>query len=31
VQSVVMQSTGTPGLVLSNGTTVGLTNIAAIL
>ncbi|PQV47079.1 flagellar hook assembly protein FlgD [Paraburkholderia sp. BL21I4N1] len=31
VQSVVMQSTGTPGLVLSNGTTVGLTNVAAIL
>ena len=31
VQSVVMQSNGTPGLVLSNGTTVGLTNVAAIL
>jgi flagellar basal-body rod modification protein FlgD len=31
VQSVVMQSTGTPGLVLSNGTTVGLSSVAAIL
>ncbi|WP_144111469.1 flagellar hook assembly protein FlgD [Paraburkholderia sp. BCC1886] len=31
VQSVVMQSSGTPGLVLSNGTTVGLTSVAAIL
>lgn len=30
VQSVVMQN-GAPGLVLSNGTTVGLTNVAAIL
>jgi len=26
-----MQSSGTPGLVLSNGTTVGLTSVAAIL
>jgi flagellar basal-body rod modification protein FlgD len=31
VQSVVMQSNGTPGLVLSNGSTVGLTSVAAIL
>jgi flagellar basal-body rod modification protein FlgD len=31
VQSVVSQSNGTPGLVLSNGTTVGLTGVAAIL
>ncbi|RDK01793.1 flagellar hook assembly protein FlgD [Paraburkholderia lacunae] len=31
VQSVVTQSSGTPGLVLSNGTTVGLTSVAAIL
>ncbi|MFL9904823.1 flagellar hook assembly protein FlgD [Paraburkholderia sp. RL17-337-BIB-A] len=31
VQSVVMQSDGTPGLVLSNGSTVGLTGVAAIL
>jgi flagellar basal-body rod modification protein FlgD len=31
VQSVVMQNNGTPGLVLSNGTTVGLTSVAAIL
>lgn len=31
VQSVVMQSNGTPGLVLSNGSTVGLTGVAAIL
>ncbi|MEX3790089.1 flagellar hook assembly protein FlgD [Paraburkholderia sp. BR10923] len=31
VQSIVQQSSGTPGLVLSNGTTVGLTSVAAIL
>jgi flagellar basal-body rod modification protein FlgD len=31
VQSVVMQNNGTPGLVLSNGSTVGLTSVAAIL
>jgi flagellar basal-body rod modification protein FlgD len=31
VQSVVMQANGTPGLALSNGTTVGLTSVAAIL
>ncbi|MGN8106954.1 flagellar hook assembly protein FlgD [Paraburkholderia sp. 22098] len=31
VQSVVMQNNGTPGLVLSNGSTVGLTGVAAIL
>ena len=31
VQSVVMQPNGTPGLVLSNGSTVGLTSVAAIL
>jgi flagellar basal-body rod modification protein FlgD len=31
VESVVQQSGGTPGLVLSNGTTVGLTSVAAIL
>jgi flagellar basal-body rod modification protein FlgD len=31
VESVVMQSSGTAGLVLSNGSTVGLTNVAAIL
>jgi len=31
VQSVVMQSNGTPGLVLSNGSTVALTGVAAIL
>ena len=31
VQSVVQQSGGTPGLVLSNGSTVGLTSVAAIL
>ncbi|SMG38537.1 flagellar hook assembly protein FlgD [Paraburkholderia susongensis] len=31
VQSVVMQSSGTAGLVLSNGSTVGLTSVAAIL
>ena len=31
VESVVTQSTGTPGLVLSNGSTVGLTSVAAIL
>jgi flagellar basal-body rod modification protein FlgD len=31
VESVVTQSTGTAGLVLSNGSTVGLTSVAAIL
>jgi flagellar basal-body rod modification protein FlgD len=31
VQSVVMQPDGTPGLVLSTGSTVGLTGVAAIL
>ncbi|MEX3808740.1 flagellar hook assembly protein FlgD [Paraburkholderia sp. BR13439] len=31
VQGIVQQSSGTPGLVLSNGTTVGLTSVAAIL
>ncbi|EDZ98128.1 flagellar hook capping protein [Burkholderia sp. H160] len=31
VESVVQQSSGTPGLVLSNGSTVGLTSVAAIL
>ncbi|KAA1012418.1 flagellar hook assembly protein FlgD [Paraburkholderia panacisoli] len=31
VESVVTQSTGTPGLVLSNGSTVDLTSVAAIL
>jgi flagellar basal-body rod modification protein FlgD len=31
VESVVTQSSGTAGLVLSNGTTVGLTSVAAIL
>jgi flagellar basal-body rod modification protein FlgD len=31
VQGVVTQSTGTAGLVLSNGSTVGLTSVAAIL
>ena len=31
VQGVVQQSSGTPGLVLSNGSTVSLTNVAAIL
>jgi flagellar basal-body rod modification protein FlgD len=31
VESVVTQSTGTPGLVLSNGSTIGLTSVAAIL
>jgi flagellar basal-body rod modification protein FlgD len=31
VQGVVTQSTGTAGLVLSNGSTVGLTDVAAIL
>ncbi|RZF28031.1 flagellar hook assembly protein FlgD [Paraburkholderia sp. UYCP14C] len=31
VESVVQQSGGTPGLVLSNGSTVGLTSVAAIL
>ncbi|APA86286.1 flagellar hook assembly protein FlgD [Paraburkholderia sprentiae WSM5005] len=31
VQSVVQQSDGTAGLVLSNGSTVGLTSVAAIL
>ena len=31
VLSVVMQTNGTPGLVLSNGSTVGLTGVAAIL
>lgn len=31
VQSVVTQADGTPGLVLSNGSTVGLTGVAAIL
>ncbi|KXU89629.1 flagellar biosynthesis protein FlgD [Paraburkholderia monticola] len=31
VQAVVQQSGGTPGLVLSNGSTVGLTSVAAIL
>ncbi|SIT42482.1 flagellar hook assembly protein [Paraburkholderia ribeironis] len=31
VQSVVTQSNGTPGLVLSNGSTVGLTSVAAII
>jgi flagellar basal-body rod modification protein FlgD len=31
VESVVTQSSGTPGLVLSNGSTVGLTSVAAIL
>lgn len=31
VQGVVSQSSGTPGLVLSNGSTVGLTSVAAIL
>ncbi|ACR30377.1 flagellar hook assembly protein FlgD [Burkholderia glumae] len=30
VQSVIRQSDGTPGLVLSNGTTVGLPNVGAI-
>ena len=31
VQSVVTQASGTPGLVLSNGSTVSLTSVAAIL
>jgi flagellar basal-body rod modification protein FlgD len=31
VESVVTQSSGTAGLVLSNGSTVGLTSVAAIL
>ncbi|MGF6872551.1 flagellar hook assembly protein FlgD [Paraburkholderia sp. MM5477-R1] len=31
VESVVQQSSGTPGLVLSNGSTVDLTGVAAIL
>jgi len=31
VESVVTQADGTAGLVLSNGTTVGMTNVAAIL
>jgi flagellar basal-body rod modification protein FlgD len=31
VESVVQQSGGTPGLVLSNGSTVGLSSVAAIL
>ncbi|MGF6816178.1 flagellar basal-body rod modification protein FlgD [Paraburkholderia atlantica] len=31
VQGIVQQSSGTPGLVLSNGTTIGLTSVAAIL
>ncbi|MCA3827454.1 MAG: flagellar biosynthesis protein FlgD, partial [Burkholderia sp.] len=30
VQSVVKQADGTAGLVLSNGTTVGLTQVASI-
>jgi flagellar basal-body rod modification protein FlgD len=30
VQSVIRQADGTPGLVLSNGTTVGLPNVGAI-
>lgn len=31
VQSVVQQTDGTPGLVLSNGNTIGMTGVAAIL
>ncbi|MBB5417243.1 flagellar hook assembly protein FlgD [Paraburkholderia atlantica] len=31
VQGIVQQSSGTPGLVLSNGSTIGLTSVAAIL
>ncbi|MDE1181234.1 flagellar hook assembly protein FlgD [Paraburkholderia sp.] len=31
VQSVIQQTDGTPGLSLSNGTTVGLTSVSAIL